>query len=74
MVKLGFITLTNYGYLEYTRNLIKSLEKIGVEGLKVYCLDNKSFNELDYDRKLKIEHTEEEDIEETADFIEEEIV
>ena len=68
MVKFGFITLTNYGYLDYTRNLIKSLEKIGVEGMKVYCLDNKSFNELDYDRKLKIENTEEEEIEDFYTF------
>ena len=68
MVKLAFITLTNYGYLEYTRNLIKSLENIGVEGLIVYCLDNKSFNELEYDRKLKIENTEEEEIEDFYTF------
>ena len=51
-MKLGFITLTNLGYLEYTKNCIKSLEQIGVEGLKVYCIDQESFDKLDYDRKL----------------------
>lgn len=68
MVKLAFITLTNYGYLDYTKNLIKSLEKLNVEGLKVYCLDNKSFNELDYPDKFKIENTEEEEIEDFYTF------
>ena len=44
MVKIGFITLTNSGYLEYTNNLIKSLENINFEGLKVYCIDDNAFN------------------------------
>jgi len=29
-MKVALITLTNSGYLEYTRNCIKSLENIGV--------------------------------------------
>ena len=67
-MKLGFITLTNLGYLEYTKNCIKSLEQIGVEGLKVYCIDQESFDKLDYDRKLKIDNPEDEQISEFHEF------
>jgi hypothetical protein len=68
MVKIGFITLTNSGYLEYTNNLIKSLENINFEGLKVYCIDDKAFNNLNYDRKLKIDNPEEEEVEDFYSF------
>ena len=67
-MKLGFITLTNLGYLDYTKNCIKSLENIGVEGLKVYCIDNESFQKLDYDRKLKIDNPEDEQISDFYEF------
>ena len=65
---IGFITLTNSGYLEYTKNCIKSLENIEVEGLKVYCIDDKSFEELDYSRKLKIDNPKEEEVSEFHEF------
>ena len=65
---IGFITLTNNGYLEYTRNCIKSLEQIGVEGLKVYCIDDKAYDNLDYSRKLKIDNPEDEEVEDFYTF------
>jgi len=44
---ISFITYTNYGYLHYTKNLILSLEKCNFPlPLKVYCIDQKSFDEL----------------------------
>jgi len=44
---ISFITFTNYGYLHYTKNLILSLEKCNFPiPLKVYCIDQKSFDEL----------------------------
>tara|TARA_B110000967_G_scaffold205617_1_gene250525 strand:+ start:853 stop:1590 length:738 start_codon:yes stop_codon:yes gene_type:complete len=44
---ISFITLTNYGYLHYAKNLILSLEKCNFPlSLKVYCIDQKSFDEL----------------------------
>jgi hypothetical protein len=67
-MKIAFITLTNNGYLEYTKNLIKSLEKINVNNLKVYCNDDKCFNNLDYENKFKIIHTDDEEIEDFHTF------
>ena len=53
---MKFITLTNNGYLDYTRNLIKSLEKLDAqsafEPLKVYCIGKDCFHNLDYDNKV----------------------
>lgn len=44
---ISFITFTNYGYLDYTKNLILSLEKINFPlSLKIYCIDQKSFDDL----------------------------
>lgn len=44
---ISFITYTNYGYIEYTKNLILSLEKIKYPlTLKVYCVDKKSYDLL----------------------------
>ena len=44
---ISFITFTNYGYIHYTKNLIVSLEKSNFPlSLKVYCIDQKSFDEL----------------------------
>lgn len=42
MKKLSFITLTNKGYLSYTLNCLKSLEKINVNGLKTYAIGKKA--------------------------------
>ena len=45
---IAFITLTNNGYLDYTNNCLKSLEKCGFDktGLVCYCVDNNSYNKL----------------------------
>lgn len=61
---MKFITLTNNGYLDYTRNLIESLRRIDVkqpsecgeagcvfEPLKVYCIGQECYDNLDYDNK-----------------------
>ena len=40
---LILVTLTNEGYLHYTRNLLTSLEKVGLGGqMLVFCIDNAS--------------------------------
>jgi hypothetical protein len=50
---MKFITLTNKGYLEYTKNMIESLKKLNVpEPLKVYCLGQECYDDLDYDNKV----------------------
>lgn len=41
------ITFTNFGYLQYTKNLIASLNKNNVElDLRVFCIDEESEQEL----------------------------
>lgn len=53
---LSFITLTNLGYLDYTRNLIKSLEKCEcATKLKVYCSGKECYDNLQYDNKVLLE-------------------
>jgi len=54
---ISFITYTNYGYLHYTKNLILSLEKCNFPlPLKVYCIDQKSFDELqEWNQKITLE-------------------
>lgn len=55
MNNLSFITLTNKGYLNYTFNCLKSLENIGVEGLKVYAIGkkaNRSLTRRNYNSEL----------------------
>ena len=45
--KIAIITLANHGFLNFTMNCIKSLEKIGLGGqMKVYCIDDKCYNKL----------------------------
>tara|TARA_B100000575_G_C23119124_1_gene647390 strand:- start:689 stop:1369 length:681 start_codon:yes stop_codon:yes gene_type:complete len=47
MDNISFITFTNYGYLHYTKNLILSLGRCNFSlPLKVYCIDQKAFDEL----------------------------
>ena len=47
--EINFITFTNYGFINYVKNLIVSLEKIKFPlPLKIYCIDQKSFNELEH--------------------------
>ena len=42
-----FCTLTNHGYINYTLNCLKSLEKIGMKDkLHVFCTDTSSFNKI----------------------------
>lgn len=61
---MKFITLTNNGYLDYTRNLIESLRRIDIrqpsecgeagcvyEPLKVYCIGKECYDKLEYDNK-----------------------
>jgi len=44
---IAFITLTNDGYLEYTENCLKSLEKINSEvKLNCYCIGKKGYEYL----------------------------
>ena len=45
-MKLAFITLTNNGYKEMTKNCLISLKKIGINYLKVYCIDQESYDYL----------------------------
>ena len=44
---IAFITLTNDGYIEYTENCLKSLEKINSNvNLKCYCIGKKGYEYL----------------------------
>ena len=44
MNKLAFITLTNYGYREYTDNMIQSLEILGIGDIvNIYCIDEDAY-------------------------------
>ena len=54
---ISFITFTNYGYIHYAKNLILSLEKCNFPiPLKVYCIDQKSFDELkQFNQKILLE-------------------
>jgi|TARA_B110000046_G_scaffold177890_1_gene205234 hypothetical protein len=46
-MNISFLTFTNFGYLHFTQNLILSLEKINFPlSLKVYCIDQKSYDTL----------------------------
>ena len=41
------ITFTNYGYLDFTMNLLESIKKNNIDlDLQVYCTDKKSFDYL----------------------------
>lgn len=44
MNKLAFITLTNFGYREYTDNMIQSLENLGIgDIINIYCIDEDAY-------------------------------
>ena len=46
-MNIKFITLTNDGYLDFTLNCLKSLEKINFKGnLHCYCIGEKCYNVL----------------------------
>lgn len=51
MGKSSFITVTNLGYLDYTRNMILSLQKLEIYDLKVYCIGQKCYDDLQYENK-----------------------
>ncbi len=56
---ISIITMANSGYLDFTRNCIKSLEKIGIFNLlKVYCVDEKCYRELgkEYKNVVLMDH------------------
>jgi len=38
------ITLTNDGYIEYTQNLVASLERVGINNLEIFAVGKKSYN------------------------------
>jgi len=60
---ISFITYTNLGYIYYTKNLIVSLEKCKFPlTLKVYCIDEGSYNELiNFSDKIIVELLNDED-------------
>ena len=44
---VAFITLTNSGYIDYTLNCLKSLDRINTKlNLQCYCIGNKGYNVL----------------------------
>jgi hypothetical protein len=51
MSNFSFITVTNQGYLDYTRNMILSLQKLEIYNLKVYCIGQKCYDDLGYENK-----------------------
>jgi hypothetical protein len=40
--KTIFTTITNYGYILYTLNMLKSLRRFGIDKLLIVCIDKKS--------------------------------
>ena len=45
--ELIWITLINYGYINYTKNFLKSMERANIQfKLIVYCIDEQTYNEL----------------------------
>ena len=66
--EISFITLTNNGYIDYTKNCIKSLENYNQKcPLKCYCIDDDCYNNLKniYNHIYKING----DHNEVSDFI-----
>lgn len=51
MSNFSFITVTNEGYLDYTRNMILSLQKLDIHNLKVHCIGQKCYDNLGYENK-----------------------
>ena len=63
---ISFITFTNYGYIKYIKNLIESLKRCNFPlKLKIYCIDENSYNELtNYSDNIIVEKLIEENINE----------
>jgi len=70
MTKIAYITLTNKGYVEYTKNCLKSLSMIGQSRLlEVYCIDEEAYHLLrHYPMKTMLEVPEEQKIKEFQEF------
>mgnify|MGYP001265326788 CR=1 FL=1 len=70
MTKTAYITLTNKGYVEYTKNCLKTLSMIGKpELLEVYCIDQEAYDLLmDYPCKTLLQLPEDQQIKELQEF------
>ena len=70
MTKTAYITLTNKGYVEYTKNCLKTLSMLGRPRLlEVYCIDQEAYDLLkNYPCKTLLEVPEEEQIKELQEF------
>ena len=70
MTKTAYITLTNKGYVEYTKNCLKTLSMLGKSRLlEVYCIDQEAYDLLrEYPNKTLLEVPKEEQIKELQEF------
>jgi len=70
---ISFITLTNFGYIDFVKNMILSLEKCNFPfSLKVYCLDNESIESLfKFNKNIKTELITGTDIKQLINYSEE---
>ena len=41
---MKLITLTNDGYIEYTQNLVNSLNNVGINNIEIFAVGKKSYN------------------------------
>ena len=59
---ISFVTYTNFGYIDYTKNLILSLEKCNFPlRLTVYCVDKKSYDILNVNKNINLKYLNDED-------------
>jgi hypothetical protein len=68
---VSIITIANSGYLDFTRNCIRSLENLGIFNLlKVYCVDENCYEELgsEYKNIKLLEHDFDEGISELSKY------
>jgi hypothetical protein len=50
-----WITLINNGYIEYTKNFLKSIERHNINfNLTIYCIDLESYNELKNEKNCSV--------------------
>ena len=54
---IAYITLTNEGYVDYTKNCIESMKRYGLNDfLDIYCIDKGAFEKLgDYPKKYLLD-------------------
>lgn len=68
---LAFITLTNTGYIDYTRNCVRSLKKCGVsQPLKIFCVGKSGYDMLRNEGYTDLEWIDNEKISEFQSFLE----